>query len=119
MTAPSPEVALIGELITLQELAISAIESLSEDFTGEARHTLHDLYERTRGAALPEEARLAIIRDVEKAQGHLSTWNRNVGACSRTLQEMRRRLANEVALRTGMKPRFPLDDCPPYSQSGA
>lgn len=101
-------------LLTLENEVMYVIEALSQDFTGEAKSGMTDVLDcldkTDYGAEIDGHIRglLAEARE-EIIVGH------DVPSCSRKVQTIRRRLANEIALMMGDTHPYTVNYYPTYT----
>lgn len=88
-------------LLELENEVMYVIEALSEDCRGEAGRGMRDAFDCIRKLDLPEDWLDQMIDHLNEAVDPIN--QRDLVTCSRKLQRLRRRLANEAALILGQK----------------
>jgi hypothetical protein len=87
-------IRLSAALGRIQDLIIQVLESLSEDYTGEARHGIAAVERAASNSGLPDSIRLPLLDACERAWSAISGLERDKGRCARILQEERRRVVD-------------------------
>lgn len=111
-------IQLIGMLVRLQDDLAYLGECVADNLTGEAKFSIfrtQDFVEKTDFPSyikLPVNEGLAEINDVLRG-------NRDLLLCRRRIQDLRRRLANEVAFRVGLKLPYSAEMYPPLTNDGS
>lgn len=91
----------LAALLELENEVMYVIEALSEDYRGEASRGMKDAFECVKKLDLPENWIDQMIDMLNEAVDPIN--QRDLVTCSRKLQNLRRRLANEAALMLGQK----------------
>lgn len=104
-------------LVNIQEGIVSVLESLSADYTGEARGEIGRVERVIENGQLPDFIRVPLLEACNRATDAISGLTRNTGLSARVLVEERKRLANELAYIKAEAPPYPEDGFPRYSQT--
>lgn len=89
-------------------------ECIAEDLVAEARRSFPEAFECLEAAALPESMQASINRVLYDASLKTGHGERDLPACQRLLQNLRRRLANQLALTQSQATPYSLDVYPVF-----
>lgn len=105
----------LRELMRLEQEVAYIVESLADDLTGEAKRSIWTLTAQLMQWPLPHHVLTQVGEDLAIAERAMAMGERDIDMASRKTQTIRRRLANEIALRIGNELPFSAQHYPTYS----
>ena len=91
--------SLLATVIRLHDFCASVADELVQDYTGEAKDDLRAAARYVESAALPDDVRQYILKELDAARCEIFGASRNVAGCGHIISKLRRQLANEIAAR--------------------
>ena len=117
-TFPMEPIRLIGLLVRLQDDLSYMGECISDDLTGEAKHAMFRTLAFVDATTFPLYIKTPVIQGLADID-HVLRGNRDLVLCRRRIQDLRRRLANEVALRAGLALPYSAQLYPTFTDKGS
>ncbi|MDF1629113.1 MAG: hypothetical protein P1U78_04875 [Alcanivoracaceae bacterium] len=113
---PLEPIRMIGLLVRLQDDLSYTGECVADNLTGEAKYTLFRTLDFVEKEAFPLYIKSPVHQGLSDIKVSLS--GRDMLMCRRKIQDMRRHLANEIALRAGLDFPYSINLYPPFSSGG-